>query len=171
MTRHDTVSQLTLSKHRAESIRVEDWAPLRRGIVDEGARRENGERSLCEPETVSRTRFTPAGGVRRHAPGTPTARIYQRGRSPMQSGQVRESTWLLTFEPQHRTEIDFLMGWTSSRDTLQQVELRFTTLDEAVAFAERRELRHVVEVPRRHKVQPKSYADNFRHDRLLPWTH
>lgn len=112
-----------------------------------------------------------ACGEPRYAPGTPVARIYQRERSPMQSGQARESTWQLTFEPKYRTEIDFLMGWTSSRDTLQQVELRFHSLDEAVAFAKRRKLQYVVETPRRRKVQPKSYADNFRHDRLLHWTH
>jgi hypothetical protein len=113
----------------------------------------------------------PAGGEPRHPPGPPTARIYLRGRSPTQSGRARESIWLLTFEPEVRTEIDVLMGWTSSRDTLQQVELRFATLDEAVAFAKRRKIHYVVEAPRKREVRPKSYADNFRHDQLLPWTH
>lgn len=63
------------------------------------------------------------------------------------------------------------MGWTSSRDTLQQVELRFSNLEDAVAFAERRGLQYMVRKQRKRVVRPMSYADNFRHDRLHPWTH
>jgi hypothetical protein len=104
-------------------------------------------------------------------PAPTVARIHQRGRSPLQSGRARESIWLLTFEPRQRPAIDNLMGWTSSRDTLQQVELRFPTLEQAVAFAQRRGLYYLVETPRQRATQPKSYADNFRRDRRIPWTH
>jgi hypothetical protein len=106
-----------------------------------------------------------------HTHGAPVARIHQRGRSPMQSGRAQESTWFLAFEPQQRTAIDNLMGWTSTRDTLQQVELCFSTLEDAVAFAKRRNLSYLVDAPRPRALRPSRYADNFRHDRLLPWTH
>lgn len=102
-----------------------------------------------------------------HVPGMPVARIRQRGRSPVQSGRARESNWLLTFEPQYRPEIDFLMGWTGSRDTRQQVQVEFSTLEEAVAFASRRGLSYVVEIARQSEVRPKSYADNLRQDRRV----
>lgn len=106
-----------------------------------------------------------------HVQEFPRARIRQRGRSVTQSGRAGESTWLLTFEPQFRKSIDFLTGTTVSRDTLQQVELQFVHLDDAVAFAERSGFAYDVEAPARRRIQVQSYADNFRHDRLVPWTH
>lgn len=120
---------------------------------------------------VDRSARAAVRGEPTHVPGTPVARLCQRGRPPMQSGRARDSDWLLTFEPQYRSEIDFLMGWTGSRDTLQQVQVEFSTLEEAVAFARRRGLAYMVEPARRREIRPKSYADNFRHDRRLPWTH
>ena len=36
--------------------------------------------------------------------------------------------------------LDPLMGWTGSRDTMEQVQLWFHTLDEAKAYAEKRRL-------------------------------
>src|SRR5476651_2171764 len=63
------------------------------------------------------------------------ARIYQPARNAMQSGRARTKLWLLEFEPHSAREIDPLMGWTSSSDMLQQVQLEFDTPDEAVAYA------------------------------------
>ena len=58
------------------------------------------------------------------------------------------------------------MGWSSARDTLNEVQLRFATLDEAVAFAEEARARlHADRAARAHS-KPKSYADNFRYDRV-----
>lgn len=45
------------------------------------------------PAVAGRSARPAAGGEPRHAPGTPMARIYQRGRSPMQSGRACESAW------------------------------------------------------------------------------
>ena len=44
-------------------------------------------------------------------------------------------------------------------------------LDEAVAFAEKHGFAYVVEEPQELKFRPKSYADNFRYDRVGRWTH
>jgi hypothetical protein len=55
------------------------------------------------------------------------------------------------------------MGWTASGDTLNQVKLRFATKEEAVAFAEREGFDCSVELPKPHRVRPRSYADNFRY--------
>ncbi|WP_420889868.1 NADH dehydrogenase ubiquinone Fe-S protein 4 [Ensifer aridi] len=41
--------------------------------------------------------------------------------------------------------MDPLLGYTGGKDTLQQVELRFPTLDSAIQYAERQGLRHVVQ--------------------------
>ena len=63
-------------------------------------------------------------------------RIYKPAKTAMQSGQRNTKEWVLESEPSPK-EIDPLMGWTSSRDTMQQVQLYFATLDEAKAYAEK----------------------------------
>jgi hypothetical protein len=58
------------------------------------------------------------------------------------------------------------MGWTSAEDTLDEVQLRFDTCDEATAFADRLGLDYTVNAPHDNIEKPKSYADNFRYDRV-----
>ena len=54
------------------------------------------------------------------------------------------------------------MGWSSAADTLNEVHLRFATLEEAKAFAEKHGLDYAVETPHERRFKPKAYADNFR---------
>ena len=63
------------------------------------------------------------------------------------------------------------MGWTGSRDTMQQVQLWFPALEEAKAYAERKGWQYTVEQPRQRPVRPKAYADNFAYTRVGRWTH
>ena len=63
------------------------------------------------------------------------------------------------------------MGWTSSRDTMQQVKLYFATLEEATAYATKEGWRYTVEQPHARHVRPKAYADNFAYNRVGRWTH
>ncbi len=99
------------------------------------------------------------------------ARIYQPPRNAMQSGKARSQQWLLEFEPESAKAPDPLMGWTSSSDMRQQVSLEFETKDEAVAYAERNAIAYQVFEPHRPAAKAKSYSDNFRTDRKVPWTH
>ncbi|HUO88072.1 MAG TPA: ETC complex I subunit [Rhizomicrobium sp.] len=99
------------------------------------------------------------------------ARIYQPPRNAMQSGKARTRMWLLEYEPQSPRAPDPLMGWTSSGDMLQQVQLEFDTREEAVAFATRNGIAYQVFEPHRPAPKAKSYADNFRFDRKEPWSH
>ena len=73
-------------------------------------------------------------------------RIYKPAKTAMQSGQRNTKEWVLETEPAPK-EIDPLMGWTSSRDTMQQVKLQFLTLEEAKAYAEKNGWRYTVELP------------------------
>jgi hypothetical protein len=98
-------------------------------------------------------------------------RIFKPARGATQSGYARTKEWVLEFEPVERKERERLMGWTASRDTRRQVKLSFATLEEAIAYAEKRGLEYVVEALRERRVRPKSYADNFRPDRETNWTH
>jgi len=92
--------------------------------------------------------------------------IYQPAKTAMQSGRANSRRWLLEFEPGAARTLDPLMGWTSSRDTSQQVRLAFTTREAAVAYAERNGVDYRVIEPQRAKPRLKAYADNFRYDRV-----
>jgi hypothetical protein len=94
------------------------------------------------------------------------ARIYQPAKTAMQSGRALTKKWVLEYAPATARQPDPLMGWASAADTLNEVRLRFDTLDEARAFAERRGLDYVIMTPQRPIEKPKSYADNFRYDRI-----
>ena len=99
------------------------------------------------------------------------ARIYQPAKNAMQSGKARTKLWLLEFEPEMARQIDPLMGWTSSGDMLQQVQLEFDTSEEAVAYAENHGIPYQVFEAHRPAAKAKSYSDNFRVDRKTPWSH
>jgi ETC complex I subunit conserved region len=94
--------------------------------------------------------------------GAPTAWIYQPARSATQSGQANARHWVLRFESREASVPDYLMGWYGGGDTLQQVELRFTNKECAVAYARRHGLHFRVAEPHRSTWQRRSYADNFR---------
>ncbi|MGH6947326.1 MAG: ETC complex I subunit [Kiloniellales bacterium] len=98
-------------------------------------------------------------------------RIFLPPKTAMQSGRANTRRWVLEFEPESRREVEPLMGWTASGDMRQQLRLRFDTKEEAVAYAKKHGYMYSVEEQRRGEPRPKAYADNFRTDRILPWTH
>ncbi len=99
------------------------------------------------------------------------ARIYKPAKNAMQSGKARTKQWVLEYEPERAREIDPLMGWTSSSDMRQQVQLEFETREEAVAYAAKHEIPYDIFEPHRPVPKAKSYADNFKYDRKVPWSH
>ncbi len=100
-----------------------------------------------------------------------SARIYKESKSPTQSGFARSKLWMLEFEQDRPREIEPLMGWTSSGDTRQQVRLRFDSKEEAIAYATRNGIAFRVEEPKEPTRKIMSYADNFKFNRVGPWTH
>ena len=95
------------------------------------------------------------------------ARIFQPARTATQSGEAGTRRWVLEFERASARRIDPLMGWTSADDTTQQLTLNFGSEADAVAFAEKRGLDYEIVRPKRRNVRAKSYASNFRHDRVV----
>jgi hypothetical protein len=93
------------------------------------------------------------------------ARIYQPAKTAMQSGRAKTRQWVLDYEQATQRVPDPLMGWSSAGDTLNQVQVRFDTLEEALAFAKQRGLDYTVIPPHQRSLKPKAYADNFRYDR------
>ena len=94
------------------------------------------------------------------------ARIYKPAKTAMQSGRANTREWLLEFAPADRKSQDPLMGWTSSGDTPQQVRLWFSTKDEAIAYCRRHRLDYEADDAHERAIRPKSYASNFRWDRV-----
>ncbi|WEX07499.1 ETC complex I subunit [Chelativorans sp. AA-79] len=100
-----------------------------------------------------------------------SARIYSPSRTAMQSGTAKTGQWVLEFEPETPLKIDPLMGYTSSSDTRRQVHLSFPTKEEAIAYAQRNGIAYRVEPEKAPHRRQVSYAENFRYDRKIPWTH
>src|SRR2546423_496337 len=99
------------------------------------------------------------------------ARIYQPAKSAMQSGKARAKRWVLEIEPETPRENEPLMGWAGSSHKRQQIVLDFDTREEAVAYATANDIPFQVFEPQRPAAKAKSYSDNFRFDRKVPWTH
>ncbi len=99
-----------------------------------------------------------------------TARIYLPARNAMQAGEAMDQ-WVLEFEPESPRQAEPLMGWTASSDMRSHVRLRFSSKEEAVAYASRAGLAYRVEEPKPATRKVVSYSDNFRPGRPTPWSH
>jgi hypothetical protein len=89
----------------------------------------------------------------------------------MQSGAAGTKQWCAEFSPSSRLKIDPLIGWSGSMDTDKQIRLFFETQEQAIAWAQSKNLQFVVEKPKTRKIKPKSYTENFISGRVNPWTH
>jgi hypothetical protein len=99
-----------------------------------------------------------------------SARIYRPAKTAMQSGHSKDR-WLLEFPSDTPVQIDPLMGWSGSGNTLQQVKLWFDSRDEAVAYAARHGIAAQLDEPQEAKRRTMSYSDNFKFNRVGSWTH
>ena len=100
-----------------------------------------------------------------------SARIFSPAKTAMQSGKAKTGHWILEFDPQMPRKIDPLMGYTTSGDMKSQIRLTFETKEEAIAYAEKNSLVYRIQEPKETKRRQISYAENFRYDRKIPWTH
>jgi len=89
------------------------------------------------------------------------ARIYQPAKTAMQSGRAKTNSWILEFEPAEARRADPLMGWISSGDTAGQICLNFPSKQDAIAYADREGLSYQIAEPRRRRIKPKNYSDNY----------
>jgi hypothetical protein len=94
------------------------------------------------------------------------AQIYQPAKTAMQSGRANTRQWILEFEPAEAKRADSLMGWIGSGDMRGQLKMRFDSKEDAVAYAKRNNVPYDVKEPKLRRIRPKSYADNFKYDRV-----
>ena len=90
------------------------------------------------------------------------ARIFQRSRNAMQSGNARSSDWVLQFESHRPETADPLTGWSGGGDTQAQVTIAFPTLEAAKAYAEKYAISYHLVPASERKLKLQSYADNFK---------
>ena len=78
----------------------------------------------------------------------------------MQSGTRNTKNWILEYESL-KTGISPLMGWETTKDTLSEIKLEFSTRDQAIDFAKKNNISYYVINPQNRKFIKKSYTDNF----------
>ena len=91
------------------------------------------------------------------------AKIYKPTKTAMQSGTRNTKNWLLEFDTLN-TGINPLMGWESSKDTMSEVKLEFSTREQAINYAKKNDIDYYVIEPQKRKIIKKSYSDNFLKD-------
>jgi len=88
------------------------------------------------------------------------AKIYIPAKTAMQSGRGNIKKWVLEFEVRD-PNVEPLMGWESSDDTLSEVKLEFVTKDQAIEYAKKNNVEYKLIETLKKKYVIKSYADNF----------
>ena len=78
----------------------------------------------------------------------------------MQSGNRNTKKWLIEFDTLNKG-INPLMGWETSKDTMSEVKLEFSSKERAINFAKKNSIDYYVIEPQKRKVIKKSYTDNF----------
>ena len=88
------------------------------------------------------------------------AKIYKPAKTAMQSAKGNVKNWFLEFETLDKS-ISPLMGWESSRDTMSEIKLEFSTKEKAINYAKKNNINYNVLEPEKRKIIKKTYADNF----------
>jgi NADH dehydrogenase (ubiquinone) Fe-S protein 4 len=93
------------------------------------------------------------------------AKIYKPTKTAMQSGMRNTKNWLLEFDTLN-TGINPLMGWESSKDTMSEVKLEFSSREQAINYAKKNNINYYVVEPQKRKIIKKTYSDNFLKKKL-----
>ena len=80
----------------------------------------------------------------------------------MQSGRAKYNKWVLKFLDQKNQLKDTMMGWNGGSSTVSQIELKFSSKEEAVSYAKKNSIDYEILETSERKVINKSYADNFK---------
>ncbi len=93
-------------------------------------------------------------------------RIFKPAKTAMQSGIRKTKKWSIEFPLMDRADPNRLMGWAASGDTLKQTRLEFDSQEAAIAYAQKIGQDYVVVEPETSETKAKSYADNFRFNKI-----
>ena len=86
------------------------------------------------------------------------AKIYIPTKTAMQSGRGKLKKWVLEFATKD-TQMNPLMGWESSTDTLGEIVLKFSSKEKAIEYAENNNIAYTVIEPKQKEfaVDPDSF--------------
>ena len=90
------------------------------------------------------------------------AKIFKPAKTAMQSGRSKFNKWVLKFSDKKNQLKDTMMGWNGGSSTISQIELKFSSKEEAVNYAKKNGIDYEVLETSERKVINKSYADNFK---------
>ena len=90
------------------------------------------------------------------------AKIFKPTKTAMQSGRSKFNKWVLKFSDKKNQLKDTMMGWNGGSSTISQIELKFSSKEEAVNYAKKNSIDYEVLETSERKVINKSYADNFK---------
>ncbi|KAI7855889.1 putative mitochondrial complex I subunit [Circinella umbellata] len=94
-----------------------------------------------------------------------SVRIFSPSKRATQSGKNDGRMWRIDFdilEDGNRWE-NPLMGWASSADYQQSLQIKFYSKESAIDFAERQGWSYYVQEPKKSKFVKKAYADNYKY--------
>ena len=90
------------------------------------------------------------------------ALIFQRPSLGSPILQRERAGWVVQFDNGRPQHADPLTGWSGGTDPISQVQVRFPSRKDAIAYCEREGHDFHVVQPARRKLLLQSYADNFR---------
>ncbi len=92
--------------------------------------------------------------------------IYKPEKTPTQSGLKKSNFWILESSNYASLETDPLTGWKGKNDTEHTIKLKFNTKEEALSYAKKNRLSPKVIEEKSKSIKIKSYADNFKYNRI-----
>ena len=90
-------------------------------------------------------------------------KIHKPSKNAMQSGVGKTGCWVLEYEIESARSPESLMGWNSSEDTMNQVHMKFSTLEGAVAHAKKEGWEYTITPAHEKRIKPRNYGDNFKY--------
>ncbi len=97
--------------------------------------------------------------------------IYSPAKSSMQSGVAKTGYWVLEFKNILAKTNNPLMGWAGGSETETQISLKFSTLNDAINYANTQKIPFIVRKPKQRSLRIKSYSANYAFDSRETWTH
>lgn len=92
--------------------------------------------------------------------------IYKPSRTAMQMGKKGTADWVLELEQQLSPYVEPLMGWRASKESIGQIKMKFSSLDQAVSHARKQNWEFFVMPYHDLSIAPKNYGDNFSFKRV-----
>ncbi|XP_060080000.1 NADH dehydrogenase [ubiquinone] iron-sulfur protein 4, mitochondrial-like [Ylistrum balloti] len=146
------ISSRTYSE-RGDGLTEVDWTEEKNVITPA----EEAELRILVKET---TDISPMTGVPEEHITTRHVRIFSPARNAMQSGTFNTHRWRIEFDNRERWE-NPCMGWVSTADPLSNVNVDFTSAEDAATFCEKNGWSYSIEQRQVPTFKLKSYGANF----------